>query len=127
MLTVRNQWRLHPDAESYNDIPEWHRPSRLQESVPHPIFIDFLIWPALRDALVSSHTSFKYEFRRDTGRLITVDWPSEKDLFIKDQVQRLKLHPDFEGHVMNLDNWKLQAPWAERYPELIPFVNVADE
>lgn len=59
---------------------------------------------------------------------ITIEWPEGKPLIVKSNCEsQIQLHPNFEQHVMQYANWKVKRAWARLYPELVGFVNVADE
>jgi len=123
------RWRVHPDPESYEDVPAWYRPSYLQESLPHDVAGDFWAWPRLRDVLLTGvYTYEKRVFNIDTCEAITVEWPASKPLITKTGAPSVvTLTSEFEEYVMNYDNWKLKRFWAEKYPELVNFVNVGSE
>ncbi|KAG9641429.1 hypothetical protein KCV03_g10389, partial [Aureobasidium melanogenum] len=46
------RWFVHPMPATYLAIPDWYRPTPYQMFVPHPIYVDFHIWPRLRDAII---------------------------------------------------------------------------
>jgi hypothetical protein len=39
-------------VETYDDVPYWQRGLEIQDSVPVPLYIDFMQFPRLRDAMV---------------------------------------------------------------------------
>lgn len=43
---------LSPDAENLDSLPPVLRPSKVQQQIPHSFGVDFVLHPALRDALV---------------------------------------------------------------------------
>lgn len=49
-------WRLRPDTETYAKLAPWYRPTQTQLSVPHPIVIDWVPFPSLRDRLIFLHS-----------------------------------------------------------------------
>lgn len=49
-------WRLKPDADTYVKLAPWYRPTQIQLSMPHPIVIDWVPYPTMRDRLVLLHS-----------------------------------------------------------------------
>ncbi|KIW10445.1 hypothetical protein PV08_11409 [Exophiala spinifera] len=49
-------WRMAPGPDTYSAIPPCFRPTRLQVAVPHPSFIDWCVFPFLRDKLIQYHS-----------------------------------------------------------------------
>ncbi|KAF2809190.1 uncharacterized protein BDZ99DRAFT_445185 [Mytilinidion resinicola] len=123
------RWRVHPDSESYEDVPVWYRPSYLQETLPHDVSCDFWAWPKLRDVLISGVYSYdKRAFSTDMCSAITVEWPAAKPLVTKTKAPSVvELSDEFETYVMKYENWKLKRFWAGKYPELVGFANVGNE
>lgn len=70
------RWMLHPCADHYYAIPCWLRPTPEQLCNPHPMVMDFLVWPKIRE--------LRGEALRDLGWLLqvcmtmTVNWPEER-------------------------------------------------
>jgi hypothetical protein len=59
---------------------------------------------------------------------ITIGWPDEKPLIVKISCEDPPIvNPEFEAHIMCYKNWKVKKAWADIYPELVSFVNVAEE
>ncbi|KPM42464.1 Sterol 3-beta-glucosyltransferase UGT80B1 [Neonectria ditissima] len=50
------RWRLNPDPVTLQDVPSWLLPTEVQHTYPHPVSIDYIPWPDLRDFLYSSST-----------------------------------------------------------------------
>jgi hypothetical protein len=97
--------------------------------MPHCLSFDFWAWPKLRDALLSgNHNYCKTKFNMDMCENITIGWPEGKPLIMKSRCDALlQVNPEFEAHVMRYENWKVRKAWAGIYPELVGFVNVAEE
>ncbi|OQU97444.1 hypothetical protein CLAIMM_03374 [Cladophialophora immunda] len=49
-------WRLSPGPETYVQLASWYRPTHVQLAVPHPIVIDWVPFPSLRDRLILLHS-----------------------------------------------------------------------
>lgn len=50
-------WRLNPTVEAYMNLDSWYRPTQIQLTVPHPLIIDWMPWPAMRDKLIIHHSA----------------------------------------------------------------------
>lgn len=50
-------WHLHPDPQIYSKIDPWYRATQIQLTVPHPVVIDWVPYPWLRDRLIIFHAS----------------------------------------------------------------------
>ncbi|PIG87424.1 hypothetical protein AARAC_007444 [Aspergillus arachidicola] len=122
------RWRVYPIPETFQDVPPWYRPSKLQRTQPHPICIDFLAWPGLRENLILNFDSLdKLSFSRLTTTAITVHWPGNRDAIVKDKEGDWALNPQFENHIYTYSNWKLKRGWADRFPHLVHLVNISEE
>lgn len=123
------QWRIYPVSETYKDVPAWYRPSYLQKTRPHPLCIDLLAWPDLRDRLVAD--SFNYDhpgFANDIACGMSVEWPEDRTVLVKARGSHsIYLAPSFEAHIWDYSNWKMSRAWAEKYPRLAEFVNISDK
>ncbi|KAE8381846.1 hypothetical protein BDV26DRAFT_289052 [Aspergillus bertholletiae] len=121
------RWRVYPVLETFQDVPSWYRPSKLQRTQLHPICIDFLAWPGLRESLIMDFASLdKPSFSRLTTSAITVHWPSDQDVIVKDIAGDWALNPLFEKHIYTYSNWKLKRRWAEQFPHLVHLVNISE-
>lgn len=64
-----------PTSKNYSDIPAWYRPTQAQLSVPHPSYIDSLIFPLLRDKLVYTYENYKNtKLLENLNSLFTIKW-----------------------------------------------------
>lgn len=50
-------WHLSPDPHIYSKIDPWYRATHIQLSIPHPVVIDWVPFPSLRDRLIIFHAS----------------------------------------------------------------------
>lgn len=112
--------------ETYDDVPEWYRPSSLQRSTPHPVCIDLVAWPQLRDLLVQKMHQIDAEaLSRDISDCITIDWPENQQLFVQDlRTNQPILNPSFEAHVWEYSNWKMRKAWSWKQPQMRRLVGV---
>lgn len=121
------RWRVNPIPETYKGVPPFYRPSILQRSRPHPICIDFIAWPGLRETLITNFGSIeKLSFTKRIANAITVEWPHDQEVLIADPEGDLMVNPLFEEHIGRYSNWKMRRWWAEEYPHLSHLVNLTD-
>ncbi|KAH7142656.1 hypothetical protein B0J13DRAFT_475976 [Dactylonectria estremocensis] len=121
------RYRLFPSLETYNDVPEWLRSTDIQDSIPHPLYIDFVQFPQLRNAMVLELVnidSIREEFDTDFGRCVSVNWPVSEGLLVVDDSRDTVLNPKFERHVLTQDSWSLDSDFARKYPDMAPLVTI---
>ncbi len=64
-----------PTTKNYNEIPEWYRPREAQLFVPHPSYIDYLVFPLLREKLVYTYENYKNTtLLEHLNSLYTIRW-----------------------------------------------------
>ncbi|KAK6501596.1 hypothetical protein TWF481_009431 [Arthrobotrys musiformis] len=122
------RWRICPTPETYYDLPEWYRPSELQKTWPHPLCIDLLAWPKLRDGIIPVYEQLdKLRLSRDIMESITVGWPETEPLLVKDfRNNTAVLNPKFEEHIWKFSNWRMGPLWALRQPRFVELVNMVE-
>jgi hypothetical protein len=115
------RWQIYPTQENYQRLPEWFTPRPTQLLQPHPVWMDYVPWPAMRDRIITSYQNYPFEnwfipFTRD----ISVNWPYEATdcLLSTGDSDELVINPVFERHMRNLSNWSLGPSFAETYPAL---------
>jgi hypothetical protein len=113
------QWQISLKKENYDNLPLWHIPHSSQILTPHPIWIDHIPWGKLRDKIINNQELYATdEFQQIYNASLNVNWPFQPvDImaFVGDEVRVTEL---FEKHILRLENWSLDAPFAQRYPEL---------
>jgi hypothetical protein len=115
------RWQIYPTQENYERLPEWFTPRPTQLLQPHPVWMDYVPWPAMRDRIITSYQNYPFEnwfipFTRD----LSVNWPYEATdcLLSAGDSDELAINPVFERHMRNLSNWSLGPCFAETYPAL---------
>lgn len=114
---------MYPNQEWYNDVPELIKPTKIQDSVLHPVCIDFLPWPALRDYICQNQNT---DSRQSVDLYLTcmqLLWPQDKELLCRNADGVVGLHPDFEATVCDVKCWQLTPEWMENFPKLAAFVS----
>jgi len=115
------RWRLYPDEQIGHDTPAWLLPTEIQNTHPHPVCIDFLPWPGLRDYLCQH----KYWDSRHCVKLymesLCLTCPQGSSLVTLEGGQ-VVMSKEFEDIASDLANWSLGAPFSETFPQLMHFV-----
>lgn len=112
---------------TYDDIPEYLKPTQVQESIPHPIFIDFVPFPRLRDVLTLRLVEYNHGvFDLDILESISFEWPAAQPLLVNSE-NGTSLNPDFMTHTMSPNSWTLGPALFERYPRLAPLIGIPNE
>jgi hypothetical protein len=78
------------------------KPTKLQQTVAHPPWVDLFCWPEARDAIIK-HMDFSRsdELRLISSSTVTVNWPySDADIFLtSSEEKQLTLNPIFVSHI----------------------------
>ncbi|CAK7233860.1 hypothetical protein SBRCBS47491_008754 [Sporothrix bragantina] len=122
------RWCLCPTKENYDALPDYLKPTMLQRRVPHPVWVDLIVWPEVRDSLIRGGDYSAFElFRFVTGNTMTVNWPyTDSGTFMEcADGKRLALNPIFEAHIRNIDNFSVGCQAAAEFPVLSRYVRVA--
>ncbi|CAH0045965.1 unnamed protein product [Clonostachys solani] len=118
------RWLVCRSKETYELLPPFLRPTELQLTVPHPAWVDTIVWPAARDAIITEMDWGRFEeFRRLGGNRITVRWPYPDSTAIIESPDKktMLLHPSFEAHIRNSDNWRVGPEVGDAFPFMKPF------
>ncbi|KAJ6443957.1 NADPH-dependent 1-acyldihydroxyacetone phosphate reductase [Purpureocillium lavendulum] len=98
------KWRLYPSIETLRDVPTWLRPTKVQESCPHPVCIDYIPWPSLRDYLcLHQNQDLRHTTQMGPQGGVTID-------------------KEFEAIATDITKWSMGSPWIETFPHLIQHV-----
>lgn len=116
------RWRLYPNPESFNDVPDLIRPSRIQNSILHPVSIDYMPWPRLRDFLCLNQNRDSRHSVDLYIRSIQLRWPADKQLLCRSPVGDIQLNPEFESIISDIRYWHLGPPWRDAFPSLRKYV-----
>jgi hypothetical protein len=95
-----------PTPESYSNIPTIFRPILLQRIIPHPSWVDLMVFPSFRNALINDLRDWAGPCMRAHWELL---WPRTlEEALIRDDTGRVLLHPEFADLVMDAKNWLMQ-------------------
>lgn len=113
------QWQISHTFETFSNLPIWYRPQPSQITTPHPVWITYIGWPKLRDAVIANQERYATEeFQYLYTISVNYNWPYRSDNVVVFEGGAVRVYEGFARHVMRLENWSLDAPFQKRYPEL---------
>ncbi|KOS22594.1 hypothetical protein ESCO_001765 [Escovopsis weberi] len=124
VMFVFMRWQCLLSSDTYNLLPEWMIPRPIQLTKPHPIWIDYLPFPVMRERLVELYNPVDYCFENffvPYTKTLILSWPYEgTDTLLQDPASdEIMINPVFFRHLRNLDNWKLVGNDFEKaFPKL---------
>ena len=101
-ISIMLRWYVAPSEETYQQLPEYMRPTHLQRTVAHAPWIDLFCWPEGRDAIIKYMDQSRFdEFRLLTSSTLSVHWPySDADVFLSSMDgKQVILNPVFVSHI----------------------------
>ena len=130
------RWHCSPTSANFARLPPWLRPTPWQTMTPHPIWIDHLPWPDMRDELVRTHQRYPFEnFFIPFTTTMSLNWPyPDEEVFAPrmgggggrmggsvggDADEELRLSVKFEEHLRKLENWSIGSQFARSFPLLV--------
>ncbi|KAL0942140.1 uncharacterized protein CTRU02_200026 [Colletotrichum truncatum] len=115
-------WLVHPTREAYMAIVPELAPKPIQTSIPHPLWIDLVLWGSLRAAVIERQELYANEEFQAIywSSLRLINWPCRPidALVVDPQSGEMWLSDTFTAHAMRIENWRLNENFARRYPEL---------
>ncbi|KAM0346660.1 hypothetical protein ACHAPU_005372 [Fusarium lateritium] len=116
------RWRLHPDPMTLKDVPPWLLPTEVQNTYPHPVSIDYIPWPDLRDFLCTNPRIKSRHSVKMYLESLQLKWPPGCSLMTMEGGQ-VCVSPEFEAIACDLNNWELGPPWLDAFPRLVSLVH----
>ncbi|KAL3472290.1 hypothetical protein BJX99DRAFT_9160 [Aspergillus californicus] len=123
------RWRLCPDEETQRDVPTWLYPTEIQKTIPHPVCIDFLPWPGLRDRLIHNVKSIQ-DPRHSVimyMRSVHFRWTEDQEFIYTSDTGELMPTEQFEAGLNTYENWQVSREWQTTFPTLRKYVNVGED
>ncbi|OCL06057.1 hypothetical protein AOQ84DRAFT_321991, partial [Glonium stellatum] len=72
------RWQIEPTQENYDRLPDWITPRPYQLFTPHPVWMDHLPWPRLRDRMISTTPFIVFDtFFISFTTTVSLNWPYE--------------------------------------------------
>lgn len=124
------RWQIYPTLENYERLPEWLCPRASQIMTPHPAWVDYIVFPKMRDRVIANYLDYPFEnwFILWT-RTLCVNWPYEPTdaLLESPDSDEVMINPVFERHIRDLNNWSVGSSFAEAFPSLAGCMRVKPE
>ncbi|KAK0374024.1 hypothetical protein CLIM01_08628 [Colletotrichum limetticola] len=115
-------WLVHPTREAYQAIVPELTPKPCQTRIPHPQWVDLILWAPLRTAIIERQELYANEEFQGvySSSLRLINWPCRPidALVVDPQSGEMWLSDTFTTHAMRLENWRLNENFVRRYPEL---------
>ncbi|KAK6216746.1 bZIP transcription factor [Colletotrichum tabaci] len=115
-------WLVHPTREAYAAIMPELTPKPCQNSIPHPQWVDLVLWPPLRTTIIERQEVYANEEFQSvySASLRLINWPCRPidALVVDPQSGEMWLSDTFTAHAMRVENWRLNENFVRRYPEL---------
>lgn len=117
---ISSQYRISPIPENALHMPDWFFPSPSQCAAAHPIYIDTVPWPAMRNGLIDTHQSYSWtSYLASFCENLNVNWTEDvRKTYVIGNNGATTLSPAFVSHLRNLKNWTMKKPFAEQFPDL---------
>ena len=121
------RWQVAPTQENYDRLPEWIRPTPMQLSVPHPVWVDYLPWPSIRDIIGANYHDYPFDdwFIPFTSSF-SINWPYDDNetVLSKPGSDEMSVAPLFEQHLRKLNNWSVGPRVVNAFPTLAQYLKV---
>ncbi|KAK4930620.1 hypothetical protein LTR28_011638 [Elasticomyces elasticus] len=117
------RWQICPTAETYAKLPDWSKPTPSQLFIPHPIWVDYLVFPGLRDICLSELALLdSIEWLAAFDASFSCNWPNsvEACMYVDGGTGSMHLNSMFEQHINQVENLTVG-------PEIAQFFHVDDD
>jgi hypothetical protein len=121
VMTSVLRWEVLLDEISWNQMPEWLRPTHTQRTTPHAAWVDRMPWPKMRDYLVAHPEITLDDLSAVYGSSFRIRWqhdPAHVLITVDEQSKAVITNPIFEDHIRHLENWALGERFRKRFPEI---------
>ncbi|KAE9379692.1 hypothetical protein N431DRAFT_527062 [Stipitochalara longipes BDJ] len=121
------RWVITGSKEDYYSMPSWLRPGVAQIVTAHPIWVDMMPGPELRNRLCcNAQYHDKYEAFKDTyNETISINWPYKvADTLLRISPNEFAINPVFITSIRINSNWTLGPSFLDKYPEFEGEVNI---
>ncbi|KAM5361884.1 hypothetical protein ACJZ2D_012829 [Fusarium nematophilum] len=117
------RWQLDPCPATLADVPAWLLPTSAQLSGSHPVCIDFLPWPKLREHLClcqgDGSQVHSIQLYWESVQLVL---PPGCGMFGRDDDGKMSISKEFEAAALDNRNWRMGSPWADVFPHLMNLI-----
>ncbi|KAF2969845.1 hypothetical protein GQX73_g3698 [Xylaria multiplex] len=132
VMFIIMRWHINPTQENYELLPSFVKPLPIQFTKPHPAWVDYLPFPAMRERFVHEYNA--PEFRFDDFFIpytstLSLNWPYEDPdaLIITHDESETIINPVFMTHLSRLENWTLGDAFDRAFPSLRGTYNLKND
>jgi hypothetical protein len=119
------------NAKDVQSLPPWFRPRPAQKALPHPLAIDVLPWPGLRErAVLDWDLTSPNRFWNDVIYRFRFIWPYEVNEAVKlNPLSRLfHFSGIYKNYVEEISMWTMDSSWFAAFPDtvddILPALNI---
>lgn len=128
------RWQISPTQENYDRLPDWMTPRASQIFTPHPVWVDHLPWPRMRDQMVQLYPEISLDnFFIPYTTTLSLNWKYEASDTLLNMggagvggnnggseggAEEFSINPVFERHLRDLSNWTLGPAFEKAFPAL---------
>ncbi|KAH8807243.1 hypothetical protein F5884DRAFT_788818 [Xylogone sp. PMI_703] len=111
----------NPTKANLERVPSFLRPRPSQEHIAHPLIIEFLIWPGLRERLVFHHQRYSDgAFSRAYSLYLRFHWPFPDSYILVNypDCNCYRISELFERYACDVRNWAMAEEFFEDMAEM---------
>lgn len=119
-LTTTHSMLLYFVDANVSSLPSWYRPRPTQKSIAHPLAVDVLPWPGLRErAVLDPALTLSDKFWSDVIYCFRFYWPHEAADAVKvdPRSKLLGFTGSFQNSVRDIHKWTMDQTFFESFPE----------
>ncbi|CAK7212825.1 hypothetical protein SCUCBS95973_001592 [Sporothrix curviconia] len=120
------KWMVLLDQPSWDLMPAWLRPTRIQVTTPHAAWIDRIPWPTVRDYLIAHPDITLDHFAAVYSTSFSIRWPYDPTHVLLKAVapgEDITINPVYEEHIRHLSNWEVGKAFRDRYPAIAEIID----
>lgn len=111
------RWFTSPSRETYGKVPSMMLPTKSQKMKPHPSWIDMMVFPSFRDALVQQPRDWVEPCLRAEWQIL---WPHTLDQALNrhEDSQQIFISQEFAAFTVDPRNWMMTRRLLQDFPEV---------
>ncbi|ORY09227.1 hypothetical protein BCR34DRAFT_376067 [Clohesyomyces aquaticus] len=127
VMSTLMKWQVLRTKSSFEQMPEWLRPTRMQLEVAHSSWIDRIPWPSLREYLIE-HPEVKFDdFASVYSTSFLIRWAYDPNHVIitpsNDEKGGIQINPIYEEHLRQLENWTVEGVFRRKFPDMAALID----
>jgi len=114
------QWAIAPTPANTRHLPEWYLPKPPQSETSHPLYIDTIPWPEMRNKITFQYPTLEFiSWVTSFCHNLNISWKHDPTLtYVTELDGATRISPALHSHLRDLSNWTLDPPFAVTYPYL---------